>query len=119
MKTLQQRRKTWLGNILNKTPEQIKDNEHKKLMKRMSKVNARTHTGNFFIGRNDPCYCGNVYAGILVDDGKGGKKEKPVKFKDCCLTKHVGLVEGETTPEMEKSQKKQQVYFDKKRRLPE
>jgi hypothetical protein len=114
---LKQRRKNWLRGVLARTPEQSKKRRHRNLLKRMASICLRTHRSYAHIGRNDPCYCGNVYAGVLIDDGRGGKMEKPVKFKHCCMHKHVGLSEGEHTPELVRYVNKQTAYFNKHRKV--
>ncbi len=121
MNILKQRRVQWLQRVLNKTVEERKISMWQRLMRRMRNINPRTHTSYTHIGRNDPCPCGNVYAGIWLRDKfgasvkgeKGEDMEKPVKFKHCCISKYVGLKPGVVTPEMVAAQKKQKVYFEK------
>ena len=105
---LKERRKRWLTNVLKRTPEERAARQHKNMLRRMANVNPRTHTSVGRIGRNDPCYCRNTYAG----------SDLPVKFKDCCWHKHVKAMQG-MTPELAAFQKKEQAYFDKYRKLPQ
>jgi hypothetical protein len=119
--------RAWLGRVVNRTHEELAELRKRQTLRRMAAVNPSTYTGQFFIGRNDSCYCGNTYAGTklrdkggnFVRDEEGDIKEVPVKLKHCCLSKHEGLEPGEITPEMAKVAKKQKTYFDKHRRLPE
>ncbi len=114
---LKERRKKWLKRVLATTPEERAARQHKNMLRRMANVNPRTHTSVGRIGRNDPCFCGNVCDGVFIDDGRGGKVEKPVKLKNCCIHKLQGRVG--MTPELAAFQKKEQAYFDKYRRLPQ
>lgn len=70
-----------------------------RLMSRMSRIHVspRTHVGETFIGRNEPCYCGSG-----------------LKFKHCCWAKHATVKAGSMTPEMAEYIQKQDNYFDKK-----
>lgn len=105
----------WRKRMSRRTEEQTAEIHRKNTLKRMANQNPRTFVGSVFIGRNDPCYCGNT---CDIPDGKGGMKPKPVKFKHCCLGKHTTLAAGEITVQQEKSNKKQKAYFDKHRRIP-
>ena len=121
MTVLKRRLKEWLKRVTTQTPEELADRARRNLMRRMAAVNPRTYAGNFFIGRNDPCYCGNTYAGTqlrgrggnFVRDEEGNIKEIPVKFKHCCISKHQGVEPGEVTPEHLKYINKQTTYYNK------
>ena len=114
------RTKRWLRGVLNRTEEERSDIRDRTTLKAFSRPhNPRTFKGTTFIGRNDPCYCGNVYSGVFLKDSNGEDTlvEKPVKFKDCCMRKHISLREGEMTPALAEKQKKEQAYFAKHRRV--
>ncbi len=103
MSLLKQKRKLAIERVVNKSPEDRAISARQRIMRRMSVAKPRTHTGAFHLERNDPCLCGNVYAGVFLRDKQGNKildprnfdssqvfggsryLEKPVKFKSCCL----------------------------------
>jgi hypothetical protein len=101
---LKQRRINWLKKVLSKTVEDRQKSRWKKLMQRMSRINAKwvkTYRGQVWIQRNEPCPCGNTYEGTvwretkgphkgrLILDEKGKPQERPVKFKHCCWSKYA------------------------------
>ena len=99
-----QRIENWLKNIVNRTVaelEEVKMQTSRRAMR--NPPHPRTFVGRVFLGRNDPCYCGNTYGG----------GSQPVKFKDCCWRKHAVLPSGTMTPVLAQYLKKQKVYFDK------
>jgi hypothetical protein len=92
---------SWIKRVLKKTPEQVEQARFKKAQKRAGIFNPRTFVGQFFIGRNDPCYCGSER-----------------KFKHCCWSQHAILTDADSSPERLKAQQKTEAYFKKHRRLP-
>lgn len=127
---LKQRRAAWLKGVLSRTEEERQDSRWKRLMKRMSRIDKtylRTHRSAMHIGRNDPCPCGNVYAGTVLKDrhgnvqkdDEGNPLEIPVKFKNCCWHKIHNKQKQVPTQLAISVNKKDERYFEKHRRLPE
>ena len=94
----------------------------RRLIKRMSRIHVspRTHVSDSHIGRNDPCYCGKTKkVGVRKVDPTNGafifvEEDTPVKFKHCCLHKHLAQQQRGSTAETANFIKKQDVYFAKK-----
>jgi hypothetical protein len=117
--------RSWLHSVTSRSDETLSKLRDSNLMKRMSSINPRTHKSGIHIGRNDPCLCGNTYAGTIwrdkdgnpILDWQGKTQEIPVKFKECCMNKCTGLQPGEVTPALLKHIDKQKAYFKKHGRL--
>lgn len=93
----------WFKTVVSRTPEQMSIMQYNRYIRALNNnpVTSTTYRGQLFIGRNDPCYCGNRYAGRIWRDKNGnhildinGKiQDRPVKFKHCCQRKHKRVTE--------------------------
>lgn len=108
----------WLKNIKCRTKEEKSNRWWSKLMRRMANTNIRTLRGQVWVQRNDPCPCGKVYDGVLINDpnNPGEKIEKPVKFKYCCWATYATT--KDVTSHQLTERVKRERYFDKHRKLP-
>lgn len=87
----------WLKKVTSRTERQMKVRQFRRYVRALTNSKRTiTHRGQMFIGRNDPCPCGNTYVGRMWRDkdgnpilnNEGKTQDRPVRFKNCCMRKH-------------------------------